>query len=546
MKRGLLVPTLVVAFSVAAGGWLLQEGVDRSANLYTRVRVLQEVVDRVESSFVEEVDEETLYQAAIEGVIQNLGDPHSSFLPASEFEDLRIRTEGEYGGVGLEVVDRGGYVTVVSPIPGSPGARSGLRAGDRFFEIGGVPAEGMSTDQAVQLLRGRPGTEIDVLMLRPGVEEPIPFTLEREVVVLKAVPFALMVGGDVGYVPLQTVRETSSAEVRAAVDSLRAAGMRGLVLDLRGNPGGLLDEGIAVTDLFLEDGQAIVETRGRAANQSEMFNARDEDHYPDLPVVVLVDGTSASASEIIAGALQDHDRAVVLGQATFGKGSVQSLFRLSGGNVLRLTTARWYTPVGRSIDRPLDEDGFGPGPNDSTYALAISGQVVDSALVAERPEHTSIGGRTLYGGGGIVPDLMVAPETLRAAEARAVQRIFRRGGAFQEALFGFAVAFVRDHPDLQRGFSLSAGELDAFYASLPENGEPMRQEELRQAERFVRYHLEREIALQAWGEMGQFEQGIAQDRQLSEAIELLEGISTRDALFEVLEQRVERVVGVPF
>lgn len=546
MKRGLLVPTLVVALSVAAGGWLLQEGVDRSTNLYTRVRVLQEVVDRVESSFVDAVDEETLYQAAIEGVIQNLGDPHSSFLPASEFEDLRIRTEGEYGGVGLEIVDRGGYVTVVSPIPGSPGARSGLRAGDRFFEIGGVPAEGMSTDQAVQLLRGRPGTEIDVRVLRPGVEEPIPFTLEREVVILKAVPFAMMVDGDVGYVPLQTVRETSSAEVRAAIDSLRTAGMRGLVFDLRGNPGGLLDEGIAVTDLFLEEGQAIVETRGRAANQSETFNARDEDRYQDLPVVVLVDGTSASASEIIAGALQDHDRAVVLGQSTFGKGSVQSLFRLSGGNVLRLTTARWYTPVGRSIDRPLDADGFGPGPTDSTYALAISGQVVDSALVAERPEHTSIGGRTLYGGGGIVPDLMVAPERLSAVEARAVQRIFRRGGAFQEALFGFAVAYVRDHRDLRPGFSLSAGELDAFYASLPENGQPVRQEELRQAERFVRYHLEREIALQAWGEMGQFEQGMGQDRQLSEAIELLEAVSTRDALFEVLEQRVERVVGVPF
>lgn len=537
---------LVVASSVAAGGWLLQEGVDRSANLYTRVRVLQEVVDRVESSFVEEVDPETLYQSAIEGVIEDLGDPNSSFLPASEYEDLRIRTEGEYGGVGLEVVDRDDYVTVVSPIPGSPGARSGLRAGDRFFEIGGVRADTMNTDQAVQLLRGRPGTEIDVRVLRPGVEEPIPFTLEREVVVLKAVPFAMMVGGDIGYVPLQTVRETSSAEVRAAVDSLRTAGMRGLVFDLRGNPGGLLDEGIAVTDLFLEDGHAIVETRGRAANQSETFNARDGDHYPDLPVVVLVDGTSASASEIIAGALQDHDRAVVLGQATFGKGSVQSLFRLSGGNVLRLTTARWYTPVGRSIDRPLDDEGFDPVAADSTHALAISGQVVDSAALAERPAHTSIGGRTLYGGGGIVPDLLVTPETLSASEARAVQRIFRRGGAFQEALFGFAVEYVRDHPGLRPGFSLSAGDLDAFYGSLPENGEPVPEEELRQAERFVRYHLEREIALQAWGEMGQFEQGMGQDRQLSEALGLLEGVSTRNALFEVLERRVERVAGVPF
>jgi carboxyl-terminal processing protease len=538
-----LVPTLVVAASVAAGGWLLQEGVDRSANLYTRVRVLQEVVDRVQSSFVEEVDPEILYQSAIEGVLRDLGDPNSSFLPASDYENLRIRTEGEYGGVGLEVVDRNDYVTVVSPIPGSPGARSGLRAGDRFFEIAGIRADTMNTDQAVQLLRGRPGTQVNVRVLRPGIEEPIPFTLEREVIVLKAVPFAMMLGGGIGYVPLQTVRETSSTEVRTAIDSLRATGMRGLVFDLRGNPGGLLDEGIAVADLFLERGDAIVETRGRAANQSETFNARNGDQYPDLPIVVLVDGTSASAAEIVAGALQDHDRAVVLGQATFGKGSVQSLFRLSGGNVLKLTTARWYTPVGRSIDRPLDQ-ALGVG-DESTHALAISGQVVDSAGLGERPEHTSIAGRTIYGGGGIVPDLLVNPETLSPAEARAVQRIFRRGGAFQEAIFGFAIAYVRDNPDLRMGFVLSQAELDVFYASLPENGQPVTREEFQQAERFVRYYLEREIALQAWGEQGQFEQLLRHDRQLGSALDLLEGIATRDALFDVLERRMERVAAVP-
>jgi carboxyl-terminal processing protease len=539
VKRGLVVPVLVAAMSVAAGGWLLQEGVDRSSNLYTRVRVLQEVVDRVQSSFVEEIDQEILYQSAIEGILRDLNDPNSSFLPARDYEELRLRTEGEYGGVGLEVVDRGGWVTVVSPIPGSPGARSGLRAGDRFYEIGGIPADTMITDQAVQLLRGRPGTEIGVMILRPGVDEPIPFTLEREVIQLKAVPFAMMLPGGIGYVPLQTVRETSSSEVREAIDSLRTAGMGGLVIDLRGNPGGLLDEGIAVTDLFLERGDAIVETRGRGANQSETFNARDRDQYPGLPVVVLVDGTSASASEIIAGALQDHDRAVVLGQATFGKGSVQSLFRLSGGNVLKLTTARWYTPVGRSIDRPLDE-ALGD-ESDPMHALAISGQVVDSAGVGDRPEHTSIGGRTLFGGGGIVPDVLVTPETLSASEARAVQRIFRRGGAFQEALFGFAVAYVRDTPNLRRGFTLSEADLDAFYASLPENGQALGGEDFREAERFVRYHLEREIALQAWGDLGQFEQSIQYDSQLSAALDLLEGASSRDDLFEALGRRAERV-----
>ncbi|MCA9297612.1 MAG: PDZ domain-containing protein, partial [Phycisphaerales bacterium] len=201
MRRGIATPLFVVVASVLAGGWLLQEGVDRAENMYVRVRVLQEVVDRIESSFVEEVDENALYNAAIDGLIEDLHDPHSSFLPASDYEDLRIRTEGEYGGVGLEVVDRDGYVTVVTPIPGGPGIRVGIRAGDRFHRIDGIRADTMNTDQAVELLRGRPGTSVGVEMLRPGVDEPIPFTLEREVIQLRAVPFSAMLEDGVGYVP---------------------------------------------------------------------------------------------------------------------------------------------------------------------------------------------------------------------------------------------------------------------------------------------------------------------------------------------------------
>ncbi|HCO13655.1 MAG TPA: hypothetical protein DIT46_05695, partial [Gemmatimonadetes bacterium] len=300
MKRSVVSPVLVAFFSVVAGGWLLQEGVSRANNVYVHARVLQEVVDRVSSSFVEEVDSDLLYNSAIEGLIQELGDPHSSFLPASEYEDLRIRTEGEYGGVGLEVVDRGGYVTVVSPIPGGPGSRIGIRAGDQFYEIEGVAADTMFTDQAVELLRGRPGTDVTVRMLRPGLEDPIEFTITREEIVLRAVPFSVIVNDQVGYVPLTSFRETSATELRTAIDSLRKDGMKSLVLDLRGNPGGLLDQGIEVTDLFLSEGQNIVETRGRDTRQNELYAAVNPDQYPEMPLVILVDNGSASASEIIA------------------------------------------------------------------------------------------------------------------------------------------------------------------------------------------------------------------------------------------------------
>ena len=525
MRRSYMAPAAVVLLSVVSGGWLLQRGVDRAENVYVQVRVLQEVVDRVESSFVDEVDESTLYDSAIDGLIRDLGDPHTSLIPASDYEDLRIRTEGEYGGVGLEVADRNGFVTVVSPIPGGPAARVGVRAGDQFHEIEGVSADTMVTDQAVALLRGRPGSEVTVKMLRPGVEVPIEFTIEREVIHLKAVPFALMLEDGVGYLPLLSVRETSSAEVSAAIDSLRREGMRALVFDLRGNPGGLLDQGIEVTDLFLDEELSIVETRGRASDQNETFRASDPDRYPDLPVVVLVDAGSASASEIIAGALQDHDRAVVVGETTFGKGSVQSLFRLTGGDVLRLTTARWYTPLGRSIHRdPVDTE------LDSVPGLALSGQAVAPRVAAERPQYLTESGRVVYGGGGITPDVIVEPEMLTDAEVEGVRSLFPRFARFSEALFNFAVEYVREHPTLEPGFTIGDAELDALFASLPEWEAEVSREDFDLARRFVRYQMEREIAAQTWGDAGQFLQSRAYDRQLGRALELLQGARTTDEL----------------
>jgi carboxyl-terminal processing protease len=524
-------PAVVILLSAVAGAWLLQQGVDRSDNVYVRVRVLQEVMDRVESSFVEEVDGESLTNSAIDAIIGELGDPHTSFIQASEYENLRIRTEGEYGGVGLEVSDGDEFVTVVSAIPGGPSERAGIRAGDRFFEIDGVAADTMLTDQAVQLLRGAPGTQVTVRMLRPGMDEPIQFTIEREVIRLMAVPFSLMLEDGVGYVPLRAVQETSSAEVRAALDSLRGGGMRALVFDLRRNPGGLLDEGIAVTDLFLEPGQAIVETRGRARGQSATFEAQRQDQFPGLPVVVLVDGASASAAEIIAGALQDHDRAAVIGETTYGKGSVQSLFPLASGDVLRLTTARWYTPLGRSIHLDRTETHV---DLDESPLLAISGQAVVRPSLDSRPEYATPSGRTVYGGGGIPPDLFVEPQTLSDDEVRGARRLFLSAGAFSQAIFNGAVSYVQQRPGLEPGFSLTDADLDMFFEELLEWDADVGRDDFEAARRYVTFHLEREIALQAWGEAGQFRQSQRYDHQLERALELLEGVETPAQLLEAV------------
>lgn len=530
MRRSVLAPIAVVLFAVAAGGWLLQRGVARTENMYVRVRLFQEVVDRVESSFVDPVDRESLYNAAIGGLIDDLGDPYSSFMEAKDYENLRIQgIEGDYGGVGLEVIERNGWVTVVSPIPGTPGSRAGIRAGDQFFEIEGIPADTMSSDQAVALLRGRPGSSVSVRILRPGVEEPIPFTLRREVVKLKAVPFAAMLDEGIGYVPLRSVMESAAAEIQAAVDSLKGEGMRGLVLDLRNNPGGLLDQGIEVSDQFLSAGEAIVETRGRSPEQNETYDARTPDRYDGLPVVVLVNGSSASASEIIAGALQDHDRAALVGESTFGKGLVQSLFRLSGGNVLRLTTARWYTPVGRSINK---DHAMGRFSENAAPRLTLTGQFTSRPDAEGRPRYQSDGGRTLLGGGGITPDVYILPETLSVEEEGAVRRLYQAAGAFNEALFNYAVRYVREHPQLEVGFELSDAELNAFFRALPEWDVSVDRDDFRGAGRFIRYQLEREVALQAWGDRGQFLQELRHDQQLSAALDLLRGSTSPEEVIE--------------
>ncbi len=537
IRRSVFAPAAVLLVALLTGGWFLQQGVSQEQNVYMQVRLLEEVVDHVEKRYVEPVERKTLYQSAIDGVLEDLGDPNTSFLDATEYESLRIQTEGEYGGVGLEITERNGWVTVVTALPGTPGTRAGIRAGDRIVEVEGESAEDWSVNQVVERLRGEPDTEVGLKVERPGVSTPIPFTVTRARIELRSVPFAMMLEGDVGYVPLQVVSESSSREVRNAVDSLRADGARGLILDLRGNPGGLLDQGIGVSDLFLEPERVIVETRGRAQGQDEVMRARDAEAFGEMPIVVLVDQQSASASEIVAGALQDHDRALIIGTPSFGKGSVQTLYRLTGGNVLKLTTARWYTPVGRSIQKPFDERRA--SREEGRGVLTVSGTRIERPDTAGRPTFQTDGGRTVYGGGGITPDLIVFPDTLHHEEEEAAREIFRSAGTFVTTTFNFAVEYLQEHPGLGRDFRLTDRDLTAFYQRLGEVDVSLERDEFDAARRFVRHQLEREIANQAWGQRGEFRRMMEEDPQLLRALDLLREASSPMNLFRVAG------VGVP-
>jgi carboxyl-terminal processing protease len=315
---------------------------------YKELDGFMSVFERVRSEYVDKVDDKTLIRGAIDGMLASL-DPHSSYLDARDFQNLRTQTEGSYGGLGLTVSMEDGAVKVIAPTEDSPGDRAGIKSGDYITHIDGQLIFGGTLDEAVDKMRGKPGTKIKLTLVRPGRDKPFDVSLQREIIRLKPVKWEIK--DNVGIININSFSKTTGESVRAALTAIdKATGGRplGYVVDLRSNPGGLLDQAIEVSDAFMERGE-IVSQRGRDSSDIERYFARSGDLAHGLPVIVLVDSGSASAAEIVAGALQDQHRGLVMGETTFGKGSVQTLLQLTDDTALRLTTARYYTPSGRSV-----------------------------------------------------------------------------------------------------------------------------------------------------------------------------------------------------
>ncbi|GEO81701.1 S41 family peptidase [Pararhodospirillum oryzae] len=343
IMAGALAGSAFTAGYLSGGGWAEARG----GSTYELLDLFADVFERVKRDYVEEVADEPLIEAALNGMLSSL-DPHSGYLNAQSFEDMQVQTRGEFGGLGIEVTMEQGLVKVVSPIDDTPAARAGLQPGDLITHLDGVSVMGMALADAVDKMRGRVGTDIR-LTVRRGPQKVFDVTLTRAVVTIKSVRSRLE--GDIGYVRITTFSEKTDDGLVDAMKALKRQSkgkLKGYVLDLRNNPGGLLEQAIAVADTFLDSGE-IVSTRSRDPKDTQRFNARSGDLADGLPVVVLINGGSASASEIVAGALQDHQRARLVGTQSFGKGSVQTIMPLPGHGAMRLTTARYYTPSGRSI-----------------------------------------------------------------------------------------------------------------------------------------------------------------------------------------------------
>ncbi|MHC0052211.1 S41 family peptidase [Actibacterium sp. D379-3] len=331
-------------------GPLIAQQADQQGSVYQQLDLFGDIFERIRAQYVEEVDSRDLIEAAINGMLTSL-DPHSSYLPPKDFDDMQVQTRGEFGGLGIEVTQEEGFVKVVSPIDGTPADEAGIESGDFITHVDGESVLGLTLDQAVELMRGPVGSDIKITVVRQGADEPFDVTITRDTIKLTAVRSRTV--GDTVVLRVTTFNDQTYPNLKTELEkSIEELGgpdkVNGVVLDLRNNPGGLLTQAIKVSDAFLDAGE-IVSTRGRNPEDSERYNAVDGDLTGGKPMVVLINGGSASASEIVAGALKDHRRAIVVGTKSFGKGSVQTVMPLSGNGAMRLTTARYYTPSGRSI-----------------------------------------------------------------------------------------------------------------------------------------------------------------------------------------------------
>ena len=390
-----LVATAAVLTAAAAGGWVGNRAFARDDRA-EQMRTFTAALAAVEANYIEPVESDQLVYSAIGGMLQTL-DPHSSFMNPRDYRQLRERQEGRYFGLGITIAVIDGDITVMDLFEGAPAYLKGIRRGDVIARIEGENAKGWTSDDAVKRLRGPRGTTVKISLRRLGYDQLIDLEVPRDQITMPSIPAEFMIGADTGYIRLQDFNETTGDSLDRALRGLKTGGMKRLVLDLRSNPGGALNQATRVSNAFLPQGQLIVYTRGRVPNADQDFHATERSEFTDFPIVVLVNRSSASASEIVAGALQDHDRGLVVGETTFGKALVQSVYRISDDAGLALTTARYYTPSKRLIQRPWD------GTFDEYLTFTLREQDSGRPRSASDLRLTDAG-RKVYSGGGIEPD----------------------------------------------------------------------------------------------------------------------------------------------
>jgi carboxyl-terminal processing protease len=513
-----------IALPLLFGGFLLAERRSRDS-----AQLFDQVLNLVQDRYVDTLPPDLVYEKAARGLVTQLRDPYSELFSPKQSNNFKRQSSGKYGGIGMQIEQQEGNIVVVRVFPHTPAEAAGIVEGDRIIGIDTASTRGWTSQQVSDVLIGTIGTKVTVKFARPGVATPIEHGFTRAEIRIPAVPYAVMLQPGIGYIPLQVFNETAADELHAAIDRLQKAGAKSFIVDLRGDPGGILEQALMVSSLFLPDGQLIASVRTRKA-PPQMLTSRGRDHITDVPLIMLVDGYSASASEIVSGSLQDQDRALLVGTRTYGKGLVQSVYQLDGGWALKLTTGKWYTPSARSIQQDRRRALPGDDPSDAPPADTTP---KDTSL-AGRPTVKSAGGRTLYGGGGITPDVIVQADTLSTAEQDFAKLLAPKAPAVRAALYDLA---LQKKGTISQSFTVPAAWRDEFYRALVKDSIRIDRKQFDALTPYLDRVIGSQVSRVAFGDSAAFRRNIPDDPQLRRAIDLLQRGKTQQELFTLAQAK---------
>ena len=521
MKSRALLAGVVLSTALVSGGWLVERGLIGSRPSTTdRGRMFNQVLQHIARDYVDTLADSAIFTRAAEGLLDELRDPYSAYLSPTLYKSLTERTEGKYAGIGANVDVRDDWPTVVQALPGGPAIAAGIQSGDRIADVDGHPMRGKTNEEFQKMLRGAPGSVVRLTIERPGVATALKFALTRSEIRVASVRNATLLEGGEGYVALAIFSDSSSVDLRRAIDSLRGIGMKTLFFDLRGDPGGLLAQGVSVSDLFLDARQRIVTIRGRTPEASQTFDDHASQPWPTLPMVMLVDSNTASAAEIVAGALQDHDRAVVVGTTTYGKGSAQNLFPLTDGGAAKLTTALWFTPSGRSINRKRATDADDDGGVDST------------GDTKRRPKFRTDAGRTVLGGGGITPDVIYGKAARPASDTVFQRALGKQIPQFSDALTAYAISMKASGTVLSPDFVVTPQMRAELLKRMRARGITVDEATYNAASSLIDRVVGYEVTRYVFGEQAYFMRRLRDDAIMAKARAFARGATTQQQLLD--------------
>ena len=530
MKKRFSTITVASLVMVSVFGGMEINELISGDDIYAQLNKFKDILILTEKNYIEPVETKELTEAAIAGLLDKL-DPHSVYIAPRNFERVTEEFKGKYEGIGISFRILNDTITVLEPIGGGPSARLGILSNDRIVNINGESAIGFNETDVQKNLRGPKGTRVSVTVVRPGTKQPLVFEITRDEISLASLDATLMVTDEIAYIQSTKFNEQTHSEMTKTLQSLKEQGMKKLILDLRWNPGGYLDQAVKVADLFLDGGtksdpKKIVYTKARRSEFDETYFARSGDAYEQLPIIILISNHSASASEIVAGAIQDWDRGLIVGETSFGKGLVQRQWPLSDGSALRLTIARYFTPTGRLIQREYEGKNRVEYQREAYERQEEEGDNIDHSQEdsdTSRPMFKTEGGRVVFGGGGITPDYVVKDNTLTNSTADIRRRdlfVAYTSGFLSGSGLKIKAEYGNDARRFRTSFLISEILMEDFFSFVESQGVKPDRSELKKDDDFIRAMLKASIAHSIWGSEARFQILLESDKQFQKALQL--------------------------